>query len=275
VKGSLDLWLLETVHPEHGYIPDFLSPPPLNAHATVATELKRVSDTPPERVAAEIRQCLSHAGSLYADRLGRLTADPSRTLTRLVSAIADAWSLLLKPRWPEIRRVLDDDVAYRGRCLTGDGLSGLFQGIHPSLSLQDDQFIASQSSGPDFELNGSGVLFIPSLFIWPRPSVVIDPLYQPSVIYPARGIARLWGESPRATDRLARLLGHTRAAILEALDEPASTTGLARLHSLSRSTVSEHLNALFDARLAHKRRDGHEVFYWQTPLGRALVGEVA
>jgi DNA-binding transcriptional ArsR family regulator len=73
------------------------------------------------------------------------------------------------------------------------------------------------------------------------------------------------------SDALARLLGRTRAALLESLAEPASTHTLARRHGLAPSTVSEHLSALRDARLVTSRRQRHAVMYQQTRLGMALA----
>nr|MDA8324532.1 helix-turn-helix domain-containing protein [Actinomycetota bacterium] len=72
---------------------------------------------------------------------------------------------------------------------------------------------------------------------------------------------------------LARLLGGTRAALLESLAEPASTQTLARRHDLAPSTVSAHLAALRDARLITGQRQRHAVLYRQTPLGAALAGQ--
>jgi hypothetical protein len=58
--------------------------------------------------------------------------------------------------------------------------------------------------------------------------LMLDQPWQPTLIYPARGIAGLWqppaGQPPAA---LARLLGRTRAKLLLALAEPASTAVLA------------------------------------------------
>ena len=91
-------------------------------------------------------------------------------------------------------------------------------------------------------------------------------------MYPARGIAELW--QPAHTghfDALGRLLGRTRAALLESLAEPASTHTLARLHGLAPSTVSEHLAVLHEAGLVGRRRHRHTILYHQTSLGTELA----
>jgi DNA-binding transcriptional ArsR family regulator len=102
--------------------------------------------------------------------------------------------------------------------------------------------------------------------------VVADPPWQPTVVYPARGLGVLW-EAARGTGdaALGRLLGRSRAAVLGGLDEPASTTWLAHRHALALGTASEHLAVLRDAGLVVGERHRHEIRYRRTELGTALV----
>ncbi|EDY58892.2 ArsR family transcriptional regulator [Streptomyces sviceus ATCC 29083] len=96
--------------------------------------------------------------------------------------------------------------------------------------------------------------------------------WQPTVIYPARGMGGLHGDVvPRPSEALARLLGRQRAAVLAGLGDPASTTDLARRHGLAPSTVSAHLAVLREAGLLRSRRQGHRVLYGRTALGDAVV----
>ncbi|MGW8943417.1 ArsR/SmtB family transcription factor [Streptomyces koyangensis] len=82
-----------------------------------------------------------------------------------------------------------------------------------------------------------------------------------------RAVARRrTGRAPRA-----RLLGRTRALLLAALDEPATTSRPARAHGLSPATVSAHLTALRESGLVTRRRVGRAVAYARTPLGLALL----
>ncbi len=113
---------------------------------------------------------------------------------------------------------------------------------------------------------------MPSAFVWPSLAPIIDPPARPALVYPARGIAELWQPAPtRHSAALARLLGRTRAALLESLAEPASTDTLARRHGLAPSTVSEHLSALRNARLVTRRRHRHAVMYQQTPCWAFVI----
>ena len=77
---------------------------------------------------------------------------------------------------------------------------------------------------------------------------MIDPPWQPAVVYAPRGVATLWEPAEHAPDALADLLGRRRAAILAAL--PATTQELARRHAASPAGVSEHLAVLRRAGLS-------------------------
>ncbi len=111
---------------------------------------------------------------------------------------------------------------------------------------------------------------MPSVFCWPDVVSGFEPPWQPTVVYPARGIGGLWTRAAERTpESLARLLGRGRAGVLCALVEPASTSALAHRLGLARSSVSAHLSALRAALLV-SRRYGHQVLYERTPLGIAL-----
>lgn len=113
---------------------------------------------------------------------------------------------------------------------------------------------------------------MPSVFSWPDVISGFEPPWQPTLVYPARGIGGLWAEpTDRTPDVLVRLLGRGRAAVLTALDEPVGTTALAHRLRLAPSSVSAHLTALRDAGLLVSRRYGHQVLYERTPLGIALA----
>jgi DNA-binding transcriptional ArsR family regulator len=269
--AGADLALLQAIAPHTGYSPDFLTPPPQPGSTTFADELDRVRHTPFERVVAELTRCRDQESNPLGHVLTPLIADPGLALDRLGDSLHAAWSSLLEPDWPLVLRILDDDVAYRGTCLTNGGLAGLFEELHPNLVWHDSELLATHATDQDRDLAGAGLLLMPSAFNWPHLSVVVDLPYQPTLVYPARGAARLWSDPPPPPDRLARLLGRTRATILTALDEPATTTALARQHGLSLGTTSAHLAALHGAGLANKRRVGHQIRYWRTPIGQQLM----
>ena len=121
------------------------------------------------------------------------------------------------------------------------------------------------------DLDGSGLVLMPSAYVWPAVVVVVDEPWQPTIVYPARGVGELWHAPPPPPRALAALLGRTRALLLTSLDEPTSTTALAARLGLSASGVSRHLIALRDAGLVSTTRHGHDVRYARTRLGGDLL----
>jgi DNA-binding transcriptional ArsR family regulator len=115
---------------------------------------------------------------------------------------------------------------------------------------------------------------MPSAFATARSVSLRDAPAAPVVIsYRARGSgATLLGSPPPSvTAELPRLVGRTRAEILEAIDEPIHTTALA--HQLDRSpgNIADHLAVLRRSGLVRSTRVGLHVLYVRTPLGDALV----
>ena len=112
---------------------------------------------------------------------------------------------------------------------------------------------------------------MPSAFSAARPLVIDRAPWQPTVIYPARGIATLWEEAAPAPEGLARLLGahardRARRARRAAFDDRARRAPVAQP-----GERSHHLTALRDAGLVTGRREGRAVLYVRTSLGDALA----
>ncbi|MEV5962591.1 DUF5937 family protein [Kribbella sp. NPDC051952] len=271
VVAQLDLTQLKALQPRVGFTPDFLTPPPKASRAKFATEIARVRSTPLDQVKTELVRSRDELNNPGAAEINKMLQDLSGTREQLADAIESAWTLLVQPDWPLISRVLEDDIAYRGQQLTEGGLAALFDDLHPNLSWDDDRLIAPRYREPGRELTGQGLLLVPGVFAWPYLVMVLDPSYQPTLVYPARGAARLWSDAPAPPDPLARLLGRTRATLLVALDPPATTSALSTQYGLALATVAEHLSALYDAGLANRRRTGHQVHYRRTEVGQAVI----
>jgi DNA-binding transcriptional ArsR family regulator len=101
---------------------------------------------------------------------------------------------------------------------------------------------------------------------------MVDPPWQPTLVYPARGVGLLWEPTPdEPTEALAGLVGRRRAELLEALAAPASTTDLAARLEISPGGVSQHLSALRAAGLVAGQRQGRSVLYARTELAERLI----
>ncbi|MFH9866759.1 DUF5937 family protein [Streptomyces lydicus] len=267
------LWLFMPSSPP-GYTPDFLGRPPDTPLADFGEELARLRATDPALARAEMAKSLACTpGGPESERGRAALADPAAAIRELADVTERAWHVLLAPDWPRLRALLEAEIAYRSRQLADGGLRRLFADLHPRVTWSGDTLTVRTRT--DFvqtqDLDGRGVLLLPSIFVWPDVVSGFDPPWQPTVIYPARGIGGLWSE-PETGPALARLLGTNRAAVLAALDAPATTTALAHRLRLAPSSVSAHLSVLRTAGLLAARRHGHEVHYERTPLGSALLG---
>lgn len=271
--GGLELAPLRLLMPLRGHTPDFLGPPPIGPAASFEEEIAAVRSADPVAAREDIRQSLVCTPGAVESAAGlALLADPARAVRELADLLERAWQVLVEPEWPRLRALLEADVAYHSRRLAEVGLEGLLAELHPALSWQDRTLTLARKGEHVRDLDGRGLVLMPSVFAWPDVVSGFEPPWQPTVVYPARGIGSLWTEAGSSTpEALARLLGRARADVLCALDEPAGTTALAHRLGLAPSSVSAHLSVLRGAGLLTSRRYGHQVLYERTPLGIALT----
>jgi DNA-binding MarR family transcriptional regulator len=269
----LDLWPLLVLSPHSGWTPDFLSPAPAGPGTDVADQVAQLRATAPEQVAREVERSLTErSGEPAPAAAWRLLEDPVATRTVLADLLEQCWRLLIAPHWPRLRDLLEADVRYRTQMLGDLGLERVLGDLHGRIRWTRGAMVIDGPGTERHRLTGRGLLLMPSAFIWPSVAAIIEPPARPTLVYPARGIAELW--QPVRTghsEALGRLLGQTRAALLESLAEPASTSTLARRHALAPSTVSQHLAVLHSARLISRRRHRHAVIYQRTALGTELA----
>jgi DNA-binding transcriptional ArsR family regulator len=267
--SSLKLGALRAMLPEHGYVPDFLTPPPARRCPAIDEELDRVRATPPARACAEIRRAAGYRASAPAIR--GLLDDPGQAVTEFTDTLQRCWDSLLRPHWARVRDILEGDIAYRSRRLTDGGTEALLADLHPAVRWADGCILIDSPSNDRRDLAGHGILLMPSVFNWPAVSVYTDQPWQPTLIYPARGVAAAWlGAHPHPA-ALAQLIGQTRASILSLLSEPTSTARIARKAGVSPPTASAHLHTMLAAGLITRNRVGREVRYRRTILGEALL----
>jgi DNA-binding transcriptional ArsR family regulator len=256
--------LLTAVQSGTSYTPDFLTPPPQAGERSVATEIAQVAETPLDVVRDELQRCRETGATLPA-------CSPREARHQLVQEMRLAWEQLLQPHWPRLHRVLATDVDHRSRRLVTGGIAALMADLNPAVTFQQDALRVRGPVNERRELKGEGVVLMPSLFGTGRPLVILDPPYQPTLIYPARGVATAFTKLVAPADALVRLLGQGRAEVLAALDDAAGTGDLAVRLFRADSTVSEHLHALRSAGLVEVTRNGKASRWQRTPLGDALV----
>ena len=266
-----DIAVIDALQPP-GWGPDFLTPVPASLSVTIGELLAHVRSTPPDQARREAAEALRRQPP--ADpRIRRILAS-DRLADYVAEVLSAAWRALLEPEWPTLRAILERDVVYRAGQLTSRGWAAALGDLHPGLSWHEGRIELSRWSGDeDAELGGRGLLFVPSVFVWPGLALSLEPPWPPALVYPARGVAALW-ERPSRTGpgtALDRLLGPSRAAVLLALDEPASTTQLVAALGQSLGGVGDHLAVLREAGLISRARSGRSVLYRRTPVGDALA----
>ncbi len=255
--------------PPRGYMPDFLTPPPGGPLGRIDDDLDALRRTPVKQIRHDIELFgAEHPRSRISDAW---LEHPRREVRRLADAVEGFWNRGIAPAWPRIEAFLDADITHRARRLAQGGPAGLFADLHPGVAWADDHLDVVSDREATIELKGRGLVLLPSAFQWARPATIDLAPWQPTLIYPARGIATLWDEGTDASGGLVHLLGATRAAIVVALAAPRSTADVARLLSLSPATASHHLTTLRDAGLATARREGRTVLYVRTPTGDTLA----
>ena len=236
--ADLDLAVLRALQPDDVYSPDFIHPPPTSPLAEIEDELSVMLATPAEQVRAEVRD--SYRDRALPPALEPFIDDPADAVASLAELVREYWDRTLASHWPRLRALLDGDILYRAQATVDPGERGL--------------------------------LFVPSVFVWPAVLLITATPWQPTLIYPARGVGTLWEPgAPRPPGALAALLGRSRAIVLLALDRPRTTTDLARALGLSAGGASQQLAVLRDAGLVHGHRVGRVVLYLRTPAGDDLL----
>jgi DNA-binding transcriptional ArsR family regulator len=261
--------LLALHHPQGGA--GFVAPPPTRAALqTIDDDLTAVRAVPLEVARAEIAVCLAARPARDPEALAILAAPDVTDV--LADGLRRAWDALLAADWLQLRAICERDIVYRSGLLARHGWAAALDGLHGRVRWREGGIEVVRMADREVVVGGRGMTFIPSVFIWPSVAAHTDDPWERAIIYPARGIADWWG-APAAppSAALEELIGRTRARILVALREPASTTQLARALALPVGSAGDHLRALRRAGLLDAARSGRSVLYHRTPLGDLLT----
>lgn len=255
------------------YGPDFTAPPPTTLTQTIADDLAMVRCTSLKQARAEIAQCREIAGHTPIHSSIEKILGSTAVVEIIADALEVAWNRLIAPDWALLRTICERDVIHRASELGSRGWAGALEDLHKDVTWRDSGIeIRFPAAMKPIQLSGEGLVLVPSVFIWPGVGVQYDDAWPKTIIYPARGVSALWEtSSPAEAGAIGELLGRTRAELLDALETPASTTQLARTHSLAVGAVGDHLSVLRRAGLLEKARSGRSVLYRRTPLGDAIA----
>jgi len=266
-RSTLDTEVLDALIDDRLWTPDFLNPRPASPLTRMGDELDALRRSSPDRF---VRQLVALHGTMPA----ALAGDPRRALARTADALEAYWHACFEPYWARMRTILEADIVYRGRQVAQVGLAGMLNGISPTIAFSDNVIALTmrQPVHSTIEVAGRGVTLVPTMFT-SRASAPIDGAELPIVMYPARGQGTMWQTETAPSDAGAiGVLGATRAALLTALAEPASSTELGIRFGVSTSAINQHLRALLVGRLVTSTRYGHSMLYLRSELGSALLG---
>ncbi|WSZ02501.1 winged helix-turn-helix domain-containing protein [Streptomyces sp. NBC_00872] len=210
-------------------------------------------------VGAEGGGAVARGDGAVADRLGAL-----------VEALRTYHRAAIEPYWPHIRARTEADRALRGRALLDGGADELLGTLPPMLRWRSPVLEADYPVERELRLDGRGLLLQPSFFCRGTPVVHRDPTLPPVLVYPVTH-----SDAPAVTERpgpsLGRLVGHTRSAVLRAIEHGSTTSELARRTGVSLASASQHACVLREAGLVVTLRHGNAVLHTLTPLGAALL----
>jgi DNA-binding transcriptional ArsR family regulator len=269
VLRDIDLGPLELANSDHHTIPDFAAPIPKEPLRSLADEIAAVRATEPATVRADIAECWAHDPPPPWDAF---VVRPREMVDRLADALATYWDAAIADDWPQLRAVLEGEMLGRARALALSGPGAVLEELHPSVRWRQPVIELYKEKEYDLRLAGRPLVLIPLVF---ARGVLMGESEDENAValgYQARGTAALWAPEAASFDgRLELLLGHGRAAVLRALDRPATTTELARRLTYAPSTVSAHLDVLARAGLVERHRVRRSVYYGLNDTGQSLV----
>ncbi|MFD5698485.1 ArsR/SmtB family transcription factor [Streptomyces lasiicapitis] len=250
--------------PPRGYFPDFLTPP--ESAAGIEHGLEALMSTSRTRLRAELT-VLGGRNPLPSWTRSLADGEPA-VLRRLARCVRTYHHETLGPNWPRVSRRTHSDRALRLHALWHGGAEAMLRTYGPAMRWHAPVLEVAYPVDRDLHLDGRGLLLVPSYFAR-SPVALADAALPPTLVYPAR--ARGSDDASRPPRCLAPLLGHTRAAVLQALGGDPTTTELADRAGVSLSSASEHAAVLRRAGLVSSVRQSNAVRHALTPLGSALL----
>ncbi|WP_158834740.1 ArsR/SmtB family transcription factor [Streptomyces sp. NRRL S-350] len=180
------------------------------------------------------------------------------------------------PYWTEIRPQLERVRDARGRIAIAHGSERLLSAIHPTLRWNAPVLEVRGGPDRDVHLGGRGLVLSPSFFLNDPSCVFIDDDREaggPAVYFPIGSAAKpgIWDSWEADEQALGALVGHTRAAALQALTDSCTTGELAERLGISLAGASKHAAVLRRAGLITTARNRNTALHTLTTLGMALL----
>ncbi len=187
----------------------------------------------------------------------------------LARAARVSYRTLVEPHWTRISDQLQAARMSKGRLMLEGGLERLLTTLSPLVHWQPPVLELLVDEDADIYLSGRGLNLVPSLLLGERPMLLTDIVHQdqpPTLVFPAASDPAGMLE-PAKRGGLATMLGRTRAAVLAALGEGATTAEVAQRVKLPAAHANHQLTLLRQAGLVATNRRDDQVLHSLTSLG--------
>ncbi|MEV7192214.1 helix-turn-helix domain-containing protein [Streptomyces sp. NPDC093510] len=270
-----DVALLADLLPQNGdtYIPDLLTPQPgtdAQRSELIDEQIARIEAVAQDDLETQV---FTYTGTHWNRPLRAATrriAESGRMQRHLANGLARFWRDALSEGWPELRSIIEQDIAHRATVIAAHGFGQALGALHPDLDWAGDAVTLAKPWDGEIDVTGRDLVLAPGVLNWPDVIVQVDTPGQFVLYYPAQ---RIGAERDRRSGRISQVVGNARAALLADLGTARSTAELATRIGCTPGTVSYHLSALHRARLVTKVRDGRYVLYRRTAHAADLLQE--
>ncbi|MEU5901825.1 MULTISPECIES: ArsR/SmtB family transcription factor [Streptomyces] len=259
--------LLRHLIPPRGYFPDFLTP--YGTSPDFSEALEPVLCTSPVRLRADLALLPSRTRS--TPHIRALTTADATAVHRLEQALRRHHDIAVAPFRAAVRESVAREHARASDLMVNGGTETLLADLSPLLRWRAPTLDVTYPTDRELCLEGRGLLLVPSYFCHGLPITLVCQDTTPVLVYPVA--VRMPAATPAhdRSDHLAGLLGHSRAAVLEAAAQGGNTSQLARLADILVSSASQHLTVLRRAGLITSQRRANAVVHRVTSLGADLL----
>ncbi|GHC45899.1 ArsR/SmtB family transcription factor [Streptomyces cinnamoneus] len=263
--------MISALSPPVGYGFDFLTP---QTGGSLSAQAEALRATPQWRLRNDFA---AHGMLNPRRRLPSWSKDLFDGRSSILTTIADAalayFAACLEPYWRHICNEVRHDTARRARAMVSGGWSEVFSKLHPSMRWDYPVLSVGYPVDKVMRLEGRGLVLQPSFFCRYGPTSLVDPVFDPVLVYPIEHQPGWALDGTRDQCRsLSALIGRTRSDILRAVaDGISTTTDLAVVAGVTHPTASRHLAVLGEAALVISHRHRNTTLHSITDLGTALL----
>lgn len=268
---------LARLYPPADYWPDFLTPG--DDLTDVETGLDLVMSTPRSELKRELT-LMAHYHRVLPSWARSMADGDVATMKRLGGLLRRYHQIAIAPYTEHLQAAFTAERAHRADIVLNHGAEELLPSYSsPLMNWHNGVLDVACPVDEEFRNDGRAMTLLPSFFCLNHPTALADPERPPTLAYPLPHTVGWFSPSSddaacRASgsrEALARLIGPTRAATLDALDHAMTTSQLARVLGLSVPSASRQAAILRGAGLVGSERRGQSVLHTRTPMGTSLL----